>query len=274
MTRVHLLRAAIAAAALLVGAADGRAGYSLILSSSDVGVQSAKVDDNSFVDKTRTDVGLTGPGTIRYRDSLDQPDETNIINVTSLIDGTSNKGYNGVSFSISSQTNLPGEEVGRILTTSLDIRNTTNTARNIQFTFLAEPFTAPGAGGSDLYAQTRLAAFSGLFVPGSSIDAYTRVVDADEDVRTGNFANSVYAANPFVEAWSNQVRFIRGSDYSLMTVINLTLAAGQSVTLKVESTVVTPAPQGLWLVLSAIPALAACGYYSRRFGAAPAAAAA
>jgi len=235
--RRFFLAAAMAAAIGLVGPPTARAGFSLTLASSDAGVGSGTVQDNSSA-------------VINGKTYVDG----DVDDSTMYVASGSTRLYNGVNFSIASQTNAPGTEIGQILSTSLWITNTTNTTRNIQFIFTSDGFTNPSSPGETLFLMNRLTALSGTVLPGSNFDVYTAAKDQNGNIiRTNNYTSAQYGASPFTEVFSDQVTFTRGNTYTLYNMMNLTLAAGQTIQLTSESLVVAPAPPGLILAATALP---------------------
>lgn len=219
------------------------AGFKVSISTSDSGgPATAIVNDNN----TPTNTGL-------YLDSY-----ASAAKEISISSSNAGGNYNGVKFTIQTETNSPGGTTGEILSTTLSIKNEATGPRNIQFVVFSDDFNAPGITGDKLYYSTTLTSVGG-FTPGSAnADIYTRI-DEVASQRTDNtftLSGSTYT--------SPTKTFIRGSTYTIETVYNLTLSAGQTVQITSKSIVAAPAPSSAILALAALPIIALCGFARRR----------
>lgn len=187
--------------------------------------------------------------------------------ITGLWSANFNKSYGTktdfVSVGFSAQSNLPGTDSGGYVldtTTNLTTGGTAGTAHEVVITATGTPFTAPGAAGDTLFLGNRLTIINPNGIPdgpnSSNLDVYA-FADPDADsgtansVRTDARSYSPSVVNGTTVYDTPTVMFTRGDNYSLGSVVDVTLQTGTSAQFTTTASVTaTPAPSGLILVAS------------------------
>jgi hypothetical protein len=174
---------------------------------------------------------------------------------------------NFVTVQFTAESNVPGSATeGYVLntTTNLTSGGTSATQHRIVLEAIGTPFSSPGVSGEQLYLSNRLTSVGGTGItsgPNSSnLDVYAQVdpdanTGTNNNVRTTAGSYSPKVVNGFTVYDTNTVAFTRGTNYSLTSVVDLTLAAGKSGQITTNATVVAPAPAGLIMALTAVPFL-------------------
>ena len=239
-----LLAAVVAAVASLTAPATSQAAFYVTLSGD---------GSNTYVINDQNSPANTGP----FNDRNNAIDEVNNIRVASGTGATPTL-YNSINFSLTTLTDNPGTSVsGNVFATTAHIVNTSASQKRITFTITSSGFTSPGQAGDTLYAQTVLTSLTGLTTSnlgsGANQSQFVTTITG-----TGQTPNSVStSADSFVQSgtqmWSNQVSFIRGSDYTISSTYDLYIAAGATVDFQVNSVVAAPAPAGLIMLAGAMP---------------------
>jgi len=206
-----------------------------------------------------------------FQDSFagSQDPDTNLWNASSGGPKTYTLSANDkVSLNLITESNFPGGATEAYVldtTTSILTFGSASTQHGIKIIAQADPFTSPGVGGEQLYLSNTLTTLKmGSTLPtavtvdpnGANIDIYGSV-DPDNNSLTNNSvrtAHGSYSLQPSGE-WvtSPTVQFTRGAQYSLASVIDITLAANKAAQVTTSASVVAPAPGGLILAATALP---------------------
>jgi hypothetical protein len=233
MFRTKVFGLAIALAGLLAVGSQAQAAFSLTLQQT--GFANATANDNNVPPGTLTDLVGT----------------TNVIGISGS--------YGTFTFNAITGVNSPGASQTMITSSVVTLTNTAGTTQTLTITVLDNAATLPSSPNSSLVAGLTVLNNTGAATATSTATATppltttsTTIVRPVASIITDS-TNSAF------------VLFTPGSSpFSLSNTVTVTLAAGASISLQASTTLTAaPAPQGLWLLVSALP-LAFGGYFYRR----------